>query len=271
MTPPGTTLSTDGCLAAIDRHSRGLAGAARDNLDAPVEHCPGWSVADLVWHVTEVHWFWGTIAEELLSSPPDASRRPTRPADDELVGVFEEGARRLVEVLRAADQDAGCWTWAPAQQDVAFITRHQVQEAAVHHWDAANAASHRMQIEPSVAIDAVEEFLTVSVSTEADPADPPRPALAGAIWICGCVGEGSVRWLVQDGRTPGTVVWQRMPDQADLATLIGDGVPTAGGHADPANVLLWLYGRVPDPWGNGGGGSDDAGLLERLRALAFTD
>jgi len=103
MTPPGSTLSTDSCLAAIERHSRGLARAARGNLDAPVEHCPGWSVADLVRHVTDVHWFWATIAEELPSSPPDASRRPSRPADGELVDAFEAGSRRLVDVLGSAD------------------------------------------------------------------------------------------------------------------------------------------------------------------------
>ncbi len=51
-------------------HSAGFADATRDHLDARVEHCPGWSVADLVWHLTEVHWFWGTIVEERLDAPP---------------------------------------------------------------------------------------------------------------------------------------------------------------------------------------------------------
>ena len=32
----------------------------------------------------------------------------------------------MVDVLRAADQDAVCWTWAPSQRNIAFITRHQV-------------------------------------------------------------------------------------------------------------------------------------------------
>jgi uncharacterized protein (TIGR03083 family) len=271
MTSTDTTLSREACLAAIEQHSRGLAEAARGNLDAPVEHCPGWSVADLVWHVTEVHWFWATIAEELADSPPDESRRPTRPADDELVATFEKGARRLVEVLRAADQDAECWTWAPKQHDVAFITRHQVQEAVVHHWDAAHAAGQRLQIEPDVAMDAVEEFLSFSMSTEADPAEPPRPALDGAVWFCACVSDRqSPVWLIEDGPTPGMVTWRRVPNGTQVTDLVAADLPVAGGHVDPANVLLWLYGRVPDPWGNGGGGSDVGSLLERLRALTFT-
>ena len=271
MTPHGTPLGTEGCLAAIEEHSRGLVEAARDHLEAPVEHCPGWSVADLVWHVTEVHWFWATIAEGRLSGAPDQSRRPSRPSDAELVETFEAGARRMVDVLRNADQHAACWTWAPAQQDVAFITRHQVQEAVVHHWDAVNATGGRLQIDADVAADAVEEFLTFSVSTETDPAEPPRPALAGAICICPCVCDGNAStWLIQDGPVPGTVTWRRVPDGAEVAALIGDDVATAGGHADPANVLLWLYGRLPDPWGNGGSGIGDTRVLDRLRALSFT-
>ena len=46
------TPTKDACLAAIAEHSTGFAVATRDNLAAPVEHCPGWSVADLVWHLT---------------------------------------------------------------------------------------------------------------------------------------------------------------------------------------------------------------------------
>src|SRR3954454_22703086 len=110
------TLASEECVAAIRRHSAGFAAAARDNLDARVEHCPDWSVADLVWHLTEVHWFWATIAGELLTEPPPQSRRPARPADRELVDGFERGAERLAQVLALADQSAHAWTWASWQQ-----------------------------------------------------------------------------------------------------------------------------------------------------------
>ena len=40
----------------------------REHLERPVEHCPGWNVADLVWHLTEVHWFWSTIAADTSST-----------------------------------------------------------------------------------------------------------------------------------------------------------------------------------------------------------
>jgi uncharacterized damage-inducible protein DinB len=35
--------------------------AAQASLDAPVVACPGWNVADLLWHIGEVHDFWGRV------------------------------------------------------------------------------------------------------------------------------------------------------------------------------------------------------------------
>src|SRR4051794_41979115 len=89
------SLPTEDCVAAIRRHSAGLAAAARDNLDGRVEHCPDWSVADLVSHVAGGHWVWGTIAGELLTEPPPQGRRPPRPPGAELVDGVERGAERL--------------------------------------------------------------------------------------------------------------------------------------------------------------------------------
>lgn len=240
-------------LAAIAEHSAGLAAAARANLDAAVDHCPGWTVADLVAHVTDVHWFWGTIAEERLMAPPDEARRPARVADAGLLDAFEAGARRLVDVLRSADQQATVWTWAPHQQDIAFITRHQVQEAAVHHWDAVNAAAGSLAISAPIAADSIDEFLTFSVSSEADPAEPARPPLDGSFALRPT--DADAAWTLIDGGTAGTVRFDREA---------GDGVPAI--TASASDLLLWLYGRVkldtprvPED------------LVSRFRALCFTD
>jgi uncharacterized protein (TIGR03083 family) len=244
-------LSTEECVAAIERHSAGFAEATRENLSAPVEHCPGWSVADLVWHLTEVHWFWATIAEERSASPPDESRCPPRADDAGLVGVFEAGAGRLADVLRAADQSAACWTWA-AQRDVAFVTRHQVQEAAVHHWDAVHAAGGALPIEPAVAADSVDEFLTFSVSSDADHEDPPGEPLAGT-FVVRAADTGDA-WTLTDGDLPGTV---RVSAGATAAPTL---------EAAAGDLLLWLYGRVDLDTS-----AVPADLLSRFRALCFTD
>ena len=54
------------------------AGLAHARLPS----CPDWTVADLLWHLTEVHDFWRTVVAEQLSDldGPTTNRRapPTR-------------------------------------------------------------------------------------------------------------------------------------------------------------------------------------------------
>jgi uncharacterized protein (TIGR03083 family) len=249
---PGMGLSSSRATAAIAAHSLGFADAARGNLAAPVQHCPGWSVADLVWHLTEVHWFWGTIVEELLADPPEELRRPARPGEEELLDGFTSGAERLVRVLRGADQSAACWTWAGWRQDVAFVTRHQVQEAAVHHWDAGHARGLAVTVEADIAADSVDEFLHFSVASADDPDEPSTPPLDGTLAFG--AGDTGDAWTLSDG-PPGTAV---------VSPGARDGVPVL--EAPASDLLLWLYQRVdldtsavpPD-------------LLARFRGICFTD
>jgi uncharacterized protein (TIGR03083 family) len=249
----GVTLSTFDQIAAITQHSAGLADAARGNLDAPVEHCPGWTVADLVHHVTDVHWFWGSIVEGLLATPPSDAQHPPRAAPDDLVPTFVTGAARLVEVLREADQSAPCWTWAGWRQDVAFVTRHQVQEIAVHHWDAVHAAGDALLLEAEVAADCVDEFLHFSVASDDDPDEPTLPPLAGTLAILGADVEQG--WTLTDGTRPGTVL---------VTPGVQEGTPVLA--APVSDLLLWLYGRVELDTGG-----LPADLVARFRGVCFTD
>ncbi|MGH9172121.1 MAG: maleylpyruvate isomerase family mycothiol-dependent enzyme [Acidimicrobiales bacterium] len=241
-------------LEAIRFHGASLAEAAEGNLGAPVEHCPGWSVADLVWHLAEVHWFWATIVEELLVEPPGEARRPARPDDHSaLLSMCRANAEHLVQVLATAEPAAACWTWAPHQKDVAFVLRHQVQEAAVHHWDAAHAAGSDISINSAVAADAVDEFLKFSVSSDDDPAEPAREPLGGSLALrC---SDLDAAWIVSDGTAAGTIRAVQTDDPS---------VP--GVTATASDLILWLYGRVaidtePLP----------IELLPRFKGLLFTD
>jgi len=77
-------------IGSTERDTLALADAAEGNLQAAVDACPGWTVADLVWQLREVQWFWGTIVAELLPEPPEEQRRPARAADpDRLLGAAE--------------------------------------------------------------------------------------------------------------------------------------------------------------------------------------
>ncbi len=242
--------TTERYVAAIAEQSTKLASAANGAFNLAVEHCPGWTVEDLVAHLVEVHWFWATIVDEQLAAPP-TSGRPERPDADQLIDRFVAGAARLADVLARADQSASVYTWAPSRHDVAFVTRHQVQEVAVHHWDVANAVGRVARLDPELAADAVDEFLTFSLSSDVDPADPPRPPLAGALSLVASDAERA--WTVRDSR-PGTV-------------RVDDGDHGTATVAAPAfELLLWLYGRVAIDVAPP---ADELG--RRLRALTFTD
>jgi uncharacterized protein (TIGR03083 family) len=246
-------------LAEITEHSAGLARAAENNLYAQVEHCPGWTVADLVWHVTEVHWFWSKIVEELPSEPPK-EEGPQRPAPEELIARFSAGAEHLVRVLAAADAAAACWTWAPAQQNAGFVLRHQVQEAAVHHWDAEHAAGRDIALGTAMSADAIEEFLTFSVSTVDDQPEVPEPSLDGALVLS--ASDAGIDWTITDDSLPGTVTFSTGAAEPGLPRITGTA----------SDLLLWLYGRVPLPVTAGSAGQQAAEeLVARFRGGVYTD
>lgn len=241
-------LSVGDCLGAIESHTRGLATAAEGHFEARIEHCPEWSMSDLVWHLAQVHWFWNQVALHRPTEAPEELVRPERPADGDLLATLLANMTAMVDTLRAADQSAPCWTWG-LEENVGFITRHQVQEAAVHHWDAVNAVgSGPWEMDPVVAADAVEEFLTHSVANR--------------------------RWPRPDVAPLGTPLEIPMPGQ--LVTVM-DGPDTGTlTHAVTASdrpgnaassVLLWLYGRLPEDRI----AADPPDALARLRALSSTD
>ena len=244
-------LDVQTCVDEIIEQSEQLATEVAGHLEAPIEHCPGWTVAELLEHLIKVQWFWATVVEQRLETPPEgAGPGPIERGD--LVARFRDGAYHLAAVLGAAEQDQPVWTWAPLQHDVAFVTRHQVQEIVVHHWDAAHALGRTMIVGADVACDAIEEFLTFSVSSDVDPADPPRPALDGALGLrCTDVDKG---WTVRDAATPGTVTFER-----------GVAAGVASLSATSSDLLLWLYSRVEIP-----STPEASELGERLRALCFT-
>ena len=246
------TLDVTTYAEAIDKHSAQVAAAAIGRLDAPIEHCPGWTMADLVQHLTEVQWFWATVVEQRLQERPHDGR-PTDLDRSVLVDRFLEGSRHLTQVLGECDQGTKVYTWAPQQQNVAFVTRHQVQEIVVHHWDAANAAGVEFEVDPDVAADSIEEFLTFSVSNDSDPIDPPGSSLEGSLGLrCTDVDRS---WTVLDGNAPSTVRFVEgiAPGTAHLAGTASD-------------ILLWLYLRVELA-------SEEraAELGRRLHALSSTD
>jgi len=177
-------------LAAIERESAAFRAAAMAaGLDADVAACPGWTVADLVWHLAEVHYFWSTVVAEHAASWQDVARID-RVGDVELFDVFDANRRRLVEVLSAHDPSDEVWTWS-ADHSVGFVVRRMAQETAVHAWDAAIASGNPIDIDAELASDGIDEFLEHFLPDVAEGAEP----VGGSVHIhCGDVaGEWTIR------------------------------------------------------------------------------
>jgi uncharacterized protein (TIGR03083 family) len=129
---------------------------------ARVPCCPDWDLRDLVTHLGRVQRSWASTirrGEDVEPQPPDESVRP----GDDLVGWFREGAAELLAAVEEAPADRTAWTWWRAPRTAEAIARHQVQEAAVHRWDAETAAGRPGgPLDPETAADALDEFVHVS-------------------------------------------------------------------------------------------------------------
>jgi uncharacterized protein (TIGR03083 family) len=154
------SLAPEDYTRAIREDGLALAVAAEGRLANDVPSCPGWSVADLLWHIGEVHRFWNQIAAQRLLDPEEAEEAE-RPAEEDLISWYEEGLAELLSTLGSADPDDPVWSWAsPEPVPTAWIHRRMAQETAMHRWDAQDAAGEGAPIETDLAADGIDEFLT---------------------------------------------------------------------------------------------------------------
>jgi uncharacterized protein (TIGR03083 family) len=216
-------------LEAIRRESD-LFYATADATDPTlaVLSCPDWNVADLIWHLGEVHWFWATVIETRASDPAQVERaKPPRPAEHrELIAWGRSQADRMIQILEATGDDVPVWTWALDESDhsVGFIRRHQVQEAAVHRWDIQTAAMLvPAPIAKDAASDSIDEFLAITLPW-CVRVDKP---LSGTVHIHCTDTQGE--WFVHgDGRVE--------PIHARGAVAI---------RGAASDILLALFKRIP--------------------------
>lgn len=191
-------------------------------LDAEVQHCPGWKVRDLVAHIADVQWFWADIVERGVTRYEDRRQPPGPPPGTDMVAWFSAQTKRLVDRLATWDARQPLWTWWAPDQSIAFIARRQLNEVAVHAWDAANAAGVPAPIERDVAILGLEEFAEVFVhDLKTDVAAPPplRLETTDAAW--------STTLFSEDGTNESTV-----PARLEL-------------RANASDLLLTMWQRRP--------------------------
>lgn len=221
-------------LAHLDADSHLLAAAAAKGSGRDVPCCPGWSVTDLVDHVSQVYASRTDIVEQGLVDtwPP---RRP-RPAGVDSLEWFRAEAARLSAALAAADPAAPATTFAD-DKTVGFWIRRMAHETLVHRVDAEQAHGYESLVDPELAADGIAELLEVFVTRLPDWGDfvPGDDVVR--------VDAGGRVWTIRLGRFVGT--------RGDRVRDLPKGVaadkssPAVTISGPPDRVLLWMWGRAP--------------------------
>jgi uncharacterized protein (TIGR03083 family) len=213
--------------------------------DAPVPSCPEWDADDLLWHLAEVQWFWGTILRERVTETAQAEQvlRDDRPADRAgLIAFYDQARRELQEELAAVSPDTPAWTWS-AEQTAGFILRRQAHEALIHRIDAEVTAGDRTPVDPRLAADGVDEVLRIMYGEVPEWAEfQPEEAMTlrvvatdtGDMWLA-TLGQ-----LVGTDPEDGAQVEEPGIEVADNGAA-GEAAATVKGSA--ADLDCWLWNR----------------------------
>ncbi|MGH9027003.1 MAG: maleylpyruvate isomerase family mycothiol-dependent enzyme [Acidimicrobiia bacterium] len=219
-------LSFDRYLEYVRTNSVRLAEAAGNaGLDAAVPTCADWNVEQLVRHASRpLQWAAANVkAGGTMVQPADLERAPKGP---EALPWFRAAADDCVAVLEAAGPDAPAWGWAD-DHHAAFWARRMAHEMAVHRYDAESAAGERRPIDGELAVDGIDEFLSLMAF---------HPAGGAA------VGAGETIHLHCTDRE-GEWLLRRDAERLQVTRAHAKGDVAARGTA--SDLLLMLESRLP--------------------------
>ncbi|MFM7615975.1 MAG: maleylpyruvate isomerase family mycothiol-dependent enzyme [Actinomycetes bacterium] len=230
-------------LTSIPRDARATAAVlAAVGPDAAVPATPEWDLGRLVKHMGMVL-AWQTASVE---------RRPEQVAPRSLdLGLPEDRADYgpwlvaladlAVAVLRGAPADDECWTWTD-DRTVGFWSRRLMHEIAVHRWDAESALGAPSAIEADVAVDAIDELLTVLVHR----ADVPSAGSGETIHLHATDAEGE--WLITRGAAGMTVLREHAKGDVAVRGSANDLLLVIMGRIDVDAVEVLGDGEVLAAW-----------------------
>lgn len=254
-----TTLEFPVLLRLIDERSTAFraAVASAPRLDVQVPTCPEWTLFDLAQHIGEGRRDWAaTVAAGPAPAKSAAEGASAAPREREALPAWlAESTEQLLDALREAGPDRGCWTWWGASQSpqtCGAVARHQLQQMAVHTYDAQVTVGAPQPLPDEVALDGVEEFLFTCVATTS--AWPHKPTAFDFH-----AGEGHSWRLTVDGDGARST---RIPAPGSAAD---EGLDAAGVsvRGTASELVLFVYDRIPADSLQIDG---DAGLFDLLRA-----
>jgi len=218
-------------LDQLTQNSERLAdAAAAAGVDAPVPSCPGWTVTDLLGHCVSGDIWARSVVERGKAGSIEGTRPdPLDPSlrGDALVQAFRDGAAALVAELSSVPPDTPVWTFSPANRTASFWQRRRAQETAVHRYDAELAARVPTPLDAALAVDGIDEILTMFLPRLADNFGP--------------MGDGTVHLHCTD--VDGEWLFTRRDGEITVTAEHAKGDVAARGTA--SDLLLFLWGRVP--------------------------
>jgi uncharacterized protein (TIGR03083 family) len=242
------TLEFPVLLRLIDERSAAFRAAVMSapGLELTVPTCPEWTLLDLVQHLGAVHRTWaGAVNAGPADSPPvesasESAGAPPR-AREPLLAWSAARTQHLLDTLREAGPDRGCWTWwgpSESPQTSGAVARHQVQEAMVHTYDAQITLGAPQPLPDEAALDGVEEFLSTCCAWTTpwphEAATVDFHATEGRSWRLRLSADGArTTRLTAPGATPAPAAGE----WTDVAH--------ASARGTAAELVLVFYDRIP--------------------------
>jgi uncharacterized protein (TIGR03083 family) len=215
-------------LTSIEADNRTLLDiAAESDLALPVPTCPGWTLRDLVEHVSgATRWVStcvssGLVAQERILLPGPSGR-------EDLLEWAQESVEELLTVLAATPPEQPVWTPIRGALGSLWWRRKQALEVAIHRTDAQVAVGGVSEtIDAPLALDGIdeyaEEFLPLMLLGVAK-----APPVTAVLLSPNDTDESRTLSLIPAG------------DDRD------PGHPTVELTASASELLLWMWNRAPE-------------------------
>lgn len=243
-------------ITVIGRQGDLFAQAADEvGLEAPIDTCPGWSMRDLVRHLSEIHlWagahvtrrakkMWVDDLAELSEYWPDLA--VFWPDDQDLTDYYRRTNANLVNQLESAAPAVEAMTFLPAPSPLAMWARRQAHETSIHRFDAQNAGGTPSGFDPVLAADGIDELLTAFAPRASTfPIESTQTMVVHA-------ADTDDRWHVTMG--PNGITAHRGDGPADV-TLIGaasDLYLAVWNRGDSSDIDITGNRNVLAAWHNG--------------------
>lgn len=236
-------------LRFLESESQAILACARASIDAPIEACPGWTMADLLRHVgSGQRWIEAALRQRATDQGGVEWGAPGE--GDDLVVWFEEGLNVLLGTARSVVDEAPMrmlWNGDGVSGSPDFLRRRATNEAAIHRWDAQRAVGHADDIPAELALDCLDELLLLWLPWAARVGRQAQGRWSGESiglrtsgrrWTVTFAGTGDVHVVPGDGGRPPDAEVEAPPSAMALFAMNRAAPADAEMHVSGDEMLL---------------------------------